>query len=129
VLHYPPAADFPVSWSSHLDNADVAAALLDRPDITGTIAVGQHPAITGPDLAEAFSTHLGRTVSYEPLSPEDFGELIAPLVGAAGAAAVTDLYRRLATAPDNAIGAHNSAQRILGLRPRTTAQWLTQVGL
>ncbi|MEU0029750.1 hypothetical protein [Streptomyces sp. NPDC006335] len=39
VLPYPPTADFPVSWSSHLDNADVAAALFDRPDIPRTIAV------------------------------------------------------------------------------------------
>ncbi|MDX3240877.1 hypothetical protein [Streptomyces sp. ME18-1-4] len=49
VLRYPLAADFPVSWSSHLDNADVAAALFDRPDITGTIAVEQHPGITSWD--------------------------------------------------------------------------------
>ncbi|MBD9727309.1 hypothetical protein [Streptomyces caniscabiei] len=49
---HPSAADFPVSWSSHLDNADVAAALFDRPDITGTIAVVQQPGITSPDLAQ-----------------------------------------------------------------------------
>lgn len=50
------------------DNADVAAALFDRPDITGTIAVGQHPGITSPDLAQAITDHLGRRVSYEPLA-------------------------------------------------------------
>ncbi|MEU0676931.1 NAD(P)H-binding protein [Streptomyces sp. NPDC006172] len=129
VLRYPPAADFPVSWSSHLDNADVAAALFDRPDITGTIAVGQHPGITGPDLAQAFTDHLGRRVTYEPLSPEAFGQLLVPLIGDAGAAAVSALYEGLATVPDNTISAHNSAQQLLGLTPRTTAQWLMQIGL
>ncbi|WP_030660594.1 SDR family oxidoreductase [Streptomyces rimosus] len=128
-LRYPPAADFPVSWSSHLDNADVVAALFDRPDITGTIGVGQYPGITGPDLARVFSDHLGRHVAYEPLTPEEFGRLVTPVVGGAGAAAVTALYQRLATAPDHTISEHNSAQRILGLKPRTTAQWLAQVGL
>ncbi|WP_162467109.1 hypothetical protein [Streptomyces cavernae] len=115
--------------SSYSTRADVAAALFDRPDITGTIAVGQHPGLTSPDLAWAFSDHLGRPVSYEPLSPEAFGQLIVPLVGDAGAAEATALYRRLATAPDNAISAHNSAQQILGLKPRTTTQWLMQIGL
>lgn len=129
VLRYPLAADFPVSWSSHEDNADAAAVLFERPDITGTIAVGQYPGITGPDLARAFSDHLGRPVSYEPLSPEAFGHLLVPLIGDAGAAGVTALYERLATAPDNTIGEHNSAQRLLGLSPRTTAQWLAQIGL
>ncbi|MEE1762436.1 NmrA family NAD(P)-binding protein [Streptomyces sp. SP18BB07] len=129
VLRYPPAADFPVSWSSHLDNADVAAALFDRPDVTGTIAVGQHPGVTGPDLARAFTDHLGRRVSYEPLSPQAFGHLLVPLIGDAGAAAVTALYEGLATVPDHTISAHNSAQRLLGLTPRTTGQWLTQIGL
>jgi hypothetical protein len=31
--------------------------------------------------------------------------------------------------PDNTSNAHNSAQQLLGLTPRTTAQWLTQIGL
>jgi hypothetical protein len=31
--------------------------------------------------------------------------------------------------PDNTISAHNSAQQSLGLTPRTTGQWLTQIGL
>ncbi|MEV6318105.1 NmrA family NAD(P)-binding protein [Streptomyces sp. NPDC051776] len=128
VLRYPLRADFPVSWSSHLDNADVATALFDRTDITGTIAVGQYPGLTGPDLAEAFTAHLGRTVSYEPSTPEVFGELLAPAIGAAGAAGVVALYQWLATVRDNTITIDNSAQQKLGLKPRTTTEWLEQIG-
>ncbi|MGW0472294.1 hypothetical protein [Streptomyces coeruleorubidus] len=53
VLPYPIRVDFPASWASHLDVADAVVALFDRPDITGLVSVGQFPAITGPDLAEA----------------------------------------------------------------------------
>ncbi|WNM31797.1 hypothetical protein RKE30_15975 [Streptomyces sp. Li-HN-5-11] len=30
---------------------------------------------------------------------------------------------------DNTIDAHDSAQPLVGLTPRTTGQWLTQIGL
>jgi hypothetical protein len=66
VLPYPIRADFPVSWASHLDIADVAAALLERPDVTGVVSVGQYPAITGPDLAAAFAARLGRSRRRTP---------------------------------------------------------------
>ncbi|WP_367323314.1 hypothetical protein [Streptomyces sp. HUAS ZL42] len=71
VLPYPIRADFPVSWASHLDIADAAVALSDRPDVTGVVSVGQYPAITGPDLAEAFGAWLGRDVIIEPITPEE----------------------------------------------------------
>ncbi|WP_230196862.1 hypothetical protein [Streptomyces coriariae] len=48
VLPYAIRADFPVSWASHLDIADVAVALFERTDVTGVVSVGQYPAITGP---------------------------------------------------------------------------------
>ncbi|QNP76202.1 NAD(P)H-binding protein [Streptomyces roseirectus] len=129
VLRYPPAPDFAISWSSHLDNADVAAALLDRPEITGTVAVGRHTGLTGPNLARAFATHLGRDVTYEPPTPEAFGDLLVPFLGDTGAREVTTVYRHLATAPDNTISQANSAQRLLDLEPRTTGQWLAQLGV
>ncbi|MEU6084066.1 NAD(P)H-binding protein [Streptomyces sp. NPDC047108] len=128
VLRYPLRADFPVSWSSHLDNADAAAALFDRTDITGTVAVGQHPGLTGPDIAAAFGAHIGRTVSYEPITPEEFGRQLSPVIGAGGAAGVAGLYAWFATATENTIAADNSAQRILGLKPRSAHQWLEEVG-
>ncbi|MFG2196730.1 NmrA family NAD(P)-binding protein [Streptomyces sp. NPDC048639] len=129
ALRYPLRADFPVSWASHLDIADVAAALFDRPDVTGVVAVGQYPAITGPDLAEAFSARLGRDVAYEAITPAAFGESIAPLIGEGAAAGVAGLYQALGALQDNAIAPEGSAQKLLGVTPRTTSQWLADVGL
>ncbi|MFG2961346.1 NmrA family NAD(P)-binding protein [Streptomyces sp. NPDC048291] len=130
VLRFPLRADFPVSWVSHLDVADAAAAaLLDHPEVTGLVGVGQVPAITGADLAEAFGGRLGRDVTYQAIAPEKFGEMLAPLIGPGPAAGVAGLYRLLATVPDFAIAPERSAQKLLGIAPRSAGQWLADTGL
>ncbi|WP_416970822.1 SDR family oxidoreductase [Streptomyces sp. 4F14] len=129
VLPYPIRADFPVSWASHLDIADAAVALLDHPDLTGTVSVGQYPAVTGPDLAEAFGAHFGKTVAFKPISPEEMGASVAPVIGDGPAADVTNLYKAMSALPHRSITPENSAQKLLGITPRTTKQWLTDIGL
>jgi uncharacterized protein YbjT (DUF2867 family) len=129
VLPYPIRADFPVSWASHLDIADVALALFDRPDVTGVVSVGQYPAITGPDLAEAFGARLGRDVVFAPLTPEEFRISVAPVIGEGAAADVAEVYRAMSTMPGRSITPETSAQKLLGLTPRTASQWLADMGL
>ncbi|MFE5964500.1 SDR family oxidoreductase [Streptomyces sp. NPDC056463] len=128
VLRYPLRGDYAVSWASHLDVADAAVALFGRPEVTGLVEIGHDPGTTGPELAEAFGTHLGRDVTYEALTPAAFAESLAPLLGSGAAAGVAGLYDRLATLPDNAIASHRSARHLLGLAPRTTLQWLADAG-
>ena len=129
VLRYPLPASFPVSWSSHLDVADVVVRLLtDASPTTGTVGVGHRPGLTGPDLAAAFSSHLGREVRFEGIAPEAFGELITPLFGPA-AAPVVNLYRALNAQDGNTIAEDSSAQELLGLRPRPIEQWLKDLAV
>jgi len=129
VLRYPLPASFPVSWSSHLDVAEVVVRLLtDASPTTGTVGVGHLPGLTGPDLAAAFSSRLGREVRFEGITPEAFGELITPLFGSA-AAPVVDLYRALNAQDDNTIAEDSSAQELLRLRPRPIGQWLEDLAV
>ena len=129
VLRYPLPASFPVSWSSHLDVADVVVRLLtDASPTTGTVGVGHRPGLTGPDLAAAFSSHLGREVRFEGITPEAFGELITPLFGPA-AALVVELYQALNAQDGNTIAEDSSAQELLGLRPRPIEQWLKDLAV
>ena len=129
VLRYPLPASFPVSWSSHLDVADVVVRLLtDASPTTGTVDVGHRPGLTGPDLAAAFSSHLGREVRFEGITPEAFGELITPLFGPA-AALVVELYQALNAQDGNTIAEDSSAQELLGLRPRPIEQWLEDLAV
>lgn len=126
VLRYPLPESFPVSWSSHLDVAEVVVRLLTDPTVTGTVAVGHQPGLTGPSLAAGFTAHLGREVRFEAITPDAFGELIAPMFGPA-AEPVVGLYRLLNAQEGNTISSENSAQTLLGLSPRPIAQWLADI--
>lgn len=127
ILRYPLRGDYPVSWSSHLDVAEVAERLLIDTSVTGVVGVGQSPGITGMDLAEGFAGYLGRAVSFSSLEPEAFGEMIAPLFGTGAAAGVVAGYQAQAQASANAIAQETSAQRLLELTPRTLQQWLAEI--
>jgi uncharacterized protein YbjT (DUF2867 family) len=129
VLRYPLLDGFRVSWASHLDIADVAAALFERPDVTGVVSVGQYPAITGQELAEAFGTRLGRNVSYEAITPDAFRASLAPLLGEGPAADVAGGYQAMQALPDRSIAPERSAQKLLGITPRTAIEWLTDIGV
>jgi uncharacterized protein YbjT (DUF2867 family) len=129
VLPYPIRADFPVSWASHLDIADAVVALLDRTDVAGVVSVGQYPAITGPDLAEAFGARLGRDVVFDQITPEEFRTSVAPLIGESAAADIAGAYQAMSAMPGRSITPETSAQKLLGVTPRTTSQWLADIGL
>jgi uncharacterized protein YbjT (DUF2867 family) len=127
VLPYPIRTDLRISWASHLDIADAAAALFDRHDVTGVVSVGQYPAITGADLAQAFGTHFGKKVVFESISPEQMRASIAPMLGEGPAADVAAMYAGMNTLPGRSITPENSAQKLLDITPRTTGQWLTDI--
>ncbi|MFI5681125.1 NmrA family NAD(P)-binding protein [Streptomyces cellulosae] len=129
VLRYPLPGRFRASWASHLDIADAAIALFERTDVTGVVSVGQYPAISGEDLAEAFSVRLGRTVSYEATDPDVFFAPLVPVLGKQATAATANMYRALGTQPDRSITAERSAQKRLGVTPRTASQWLAGIDL
>jgi uncharacterized protein YbjT (DUF2867 family) len=126
VLRYPLQAGFPVSWCSHLDVADVAERLLQDMSVTGVVGVGQLPGLKGADLAAGFAEHLGRTVGFETVTPQAFGKSIEPIVGPAAAAGVADFYQALLQASANVIAEGTSAQRLLGITPRSVRQWLAE---
>lgn len=127
VLRYPLRADYPVSWCSHLDVAEVAERLLAEASVTGVVGVGQLPGITGVDLAKGFAQHFDRKVNFESMTPEAFGETLAPWIGAEAAAGVVAGYQAKARTSGSAIVQERSAQRLLGLTPRSVPQWLAEV--
>lgn len=127
-LPYPLRADFPVSWASHLDVADVVAELFVRREVPGVVEVGHDPAILGADLAGAFGTRLGHDVAYQALTPAAFGEIIKPLLGPASTG-VVGLYEYLGSLAHAAIAPGRSAQSLLGIMPRSVQQWLADVSL
>lgn len=127
VLRYPLRANYPVSWSSHLDVAEVAERLLADTAITGIVGLGHAPGLTGADLADGFAEHLGKPVQYQAITPEAFGEMIAPLFGAGPAAGVVAGYQAKAQTSGCVVADATSAQTLLGLQPRSVREWLATV--
>ncbi|MBF4551538.1 SDR family oxidoreductase [Pseudoclavibacter sp. VKM Ac-2888] len=128
ILSYPIRADYAVSWSSHLDVADVVVGLLQDDAITGIVGVGALPGLLGDDLAQSFAAHLGRPVRFDSRDPDAFGEDLARVIGP-GAAPVVDSYKWRATQPHEVIDEATSAQRRLGITPRSVTEWLGQLGV
>lgn len=129
VLPYPLRADYATSWSSHLDVAEVVVRLLRTPEVTGIVSVGALPGLVGADLAAGFSRYLGAPVSYRAITADEMGEMIIPMFGEAGAAPVVESYRYRAGQPGEEIPADRSAQKLLGLTPRSVEDWLRARGV
>lgn len=127
VLPYPIRTDYRVSWSSHLDIADIAVQLFDKVDITGSIAVGALPALIGDDIAAGFAAHLKKSVVFRSQTPDEFAESLIPIFGVDSAMPVVESYRGRYTQHDDIIDKTRSAQTLLGLRPRSVATWLHDI--
>ncbi|WP_311273639.1 MULTISPECIES: NAD(P)H-binding protein [unclassified Rhizobium] len=126
VLLYPVPADLFVSWSSHLDTAEVVQKLLGDHTVTGTVGVGHLPGMNGSALADGFSAGFSRPVHFKAQTPKEFGELLEPMFGPA-AASVVEFYQALSRLEENLIREETSAQRLLGLTPRSVENWLGEV--
>ncbi len=99
VLDYPPLPrDLKVQWTSLDDQARIAAAALDRPDLAGkAYEIGTPDALNGDDLAAVLGDHLGRPVKFDPMTPDAFGLRVGNAIGNAGAAfALADSYGAIA---------------------------------
>ncbi|GGM65457.1 hydroxylase [Longimycelium tulufanense] len=127
VLPYPLPVERSVAWSSHLDVADVATAVLTGEPAPESLNIGQVPGLTGNDLAAAFANHFGRPVTYRYIEPAEFAASIAPLLGPAAAAGTGALYESLALYPGLTFPAATGPTRPLGIAPRSLAAWLTEL--
>lgn len=129
VLMYPIRDDYVVSWSSHLDVADVAVHLLTDHTVTGIVSVGALPGLIGADVAAGFSAYLDRPVTFQAITPDHYGDLITPLFGAGAAGPVVESYHHRYTLPSEVITIDRSAQKLLGITPRSVQQWLTDLNV
>jgi uncharacterized protein YbjT (DUF2867 family) len=70
------------NWISLDDVGKCMVAALDRPDLEGAwMNIGGPQTLKPADVTAALSRVFGRTIKYDPCTPEEFGEL---LVGALG---------------------------------------------
>ena len=100
VVDYPPLpAEMKVQWTSHLDQARIAVAALQRPDLAGqSFDIGSPGAMTGAELVAALRLWVARDLSFQPSTPAEFGQRVADVIGSPSAAfALNDTYSALAS--------------------------------
>lgn len=123
-LRYPLPAGHRQPWISVEDQAALALAALGRPDLAGSwLRIGQQ--LTGPELADGIGAARGRRVTYVPLDPDEFGRLLAGLMGPELGAAVAADYRALGSRSGE-LGLDADTGRAyaeLGVSPTPVARW------
>jgi len=124
-LDYPPVSqDLKVQWTSHLDQATLAVAALDRPDLAGqSFEIGTPGALTGSELGDYLADWIGREVTFDPMAPVDFGKRIGKAFNSDGAAfALGDLYGAIAKLNGDAMAIDTEAlEGIFGVKLTTVA--------
>lgn len=90
-LTYPVDDATRIGWIASEDLGKLTVAALERPELAGRrFIVSGVEAVTGPELAAAFSAGLGRTITYRELTLDEFAlamdAMFGPGVGAGAAA-------------------------------------------
>ena len=124
-LRYPPfPPEMAMPWVSVEDQGALAIAALERPDLIGrTLPIGRR--LTGAQLAAGIGEALERPVVAAPMTPDELGDAVRPMLGAEVAGAIAAEYRVQLERPEAfGIGADTDAShRELGVEPATVAEW------
>ncbi len=79
---YPHKADLEANWISLDDVGKIMVAALDRPDLEGAwMNIGGPQRLRPPEVAATLSDVFGRTIKYDPCTPEEFGDLLVAALG------------------------------------------------
>jgi uncharacterized protein YbjT (DUF2867 family) len=97
---YPIPETLALQWISQEDAAAFAVAAFALADAPGeAIQISGPEKLTLPEIAHSFTRALGRTVSFRPMPPTEFGQIMDRTMGGGGDA-VALLYAAVAENPD-----------------------------
>lgn len=93
LVKYPIAAHNTVRWNSADDVARYVVSALKKTELAGrSFDIGGPQAFDGDDIAQQFSTALGREVRFEGISPTKFADGLLPFLGEAQATGLINYY-------------------------------------
>jgi uncharacterized protein YbjT (DUF2867 family) len=79
---YPHNPELASNWISLDDVGKIMVAALERPDLEGAwMNIGGPERLKPPQVAEILSAHFGRTIKYDPCTPEEFGDYLVDALG------------------------------------------------
>jgi uncharacterized protein YbjT (DUF2867 family) len=96
-LAYPTPEEMPVGWIATQDVAAFVAEAIFKPELAGeNFLVSGIENLTGNQLAEKFSIGLNQKISYLPMPPKDFGQILDSLFGAGAGKGAEEMYQQIA---------------------------------
>lgn len=126
VLRYPRPADDPIAWITALDVTRAGVAAADRAEPT-TYQLAGPEVLTFNRLAARLGDGLGRSVTFERVSPAEFADSVRPFIGDA-ADGVGAAYQAMPEQPNPLMAPDASAAWAqLGIVPIDAAGWADMV--
>lgn len=100
-LAYPTPEAMPIGWIASRDvSAFVMEAIYNTQLKADTFQISGLENLSGNDLAEQFSKGTGENIVYYTQPSKEFGDILRPFVGEAGAAGVASYYESLQNATE-----------------------------
>ncbi|WP_270089715.1 SDR family oxidoreductase [Sphingobacterium sp. SYP-B4668] len=100
-LAYPTPEAMPIGWIASKDvSAFVVEAIYNENLKADSFKISGLENLKGNDLATAFSKGAGEEIVYYPQKPKEFGDILKPMVGEAGANSVAAYYENLKNATE-----------------------------
>ncbi len=97
VLEYPLDLDMQIGWISHDDLGALMAAAIEHPELAPlSLRISGVENVTGVELAARISDGIGRTITFQPITSQAFGDLLERYMGpgtGAGTAAAYEFQR------------------------------------
>lgn len=94
---YPTPEAMPVGWIATKDVAALVAEAIYKPELAGeNFLVSGIENLTGTQLAEKFTIGLGEPISYFPMPPKDFGQILDGLFGPGAGKGAEAMYQEIA---------------------------------
>ncbi|WNV75616.1 hypothetical protein [Geodermatophilus sp. DSM 44513] len=127
-LVYPRPAGDPIAWMTARDVTAAAVAALAR-DVRGRALQLSGPTVLSFDqLAAEVGAGLGREVVYRRITPDEFADLLRPVLGPEAAAGVAGGYAAMPEEPNPLMAVDSSAAWAeLGVTPTLAREWAAQV--
>lgn len=100
-LAYPTPEAMPIGWIASRDvSAFVVEAIYNADLKSESFKISGLENLKGNDLASAFSKGVEENIVYYPQKPKEFGDILKPFVGEAGASSVAAYYEGLQNATE-----------------------------
>ncbi len=117
-LAYPTPEAMPIGWIASRDvSAFVVEAIYNSQLKTDTFQISGLENLKGNELAKEFSKGVNEKIVYYPQQPKEFGDILKPYVGEAGAAGVACYYESLQNGTEYPLKFNSNMSEVLEKLP------------